>query len=697
MCSLPLCLTCFQAACAIGGAWKDFVASQPGLSELYLDGEFCGAVPESMMLPNLQSLKARPTDIARFVETHALCDAWFFTGAPLGTETLSAVELTVFDNAEYCLTSLRISAPDFVLLSAAALEFLEVLRHLVLDKDLTWADFTLELGAHCVAGSTFGRVATVLDGQFIHLKSVLLVCARSTQGRSQRWPLLVSDAKCFSKVLALHSNSPSEDGLFDGDGLVLLNCLLRADEDLKLENYSCSRLTHECPPTFLYYLIFNAGSFSSHCPFILWRRSSDALLPTPAQITPTPAVPHYIKDYFTVQMARPLNTHGRSRDVSELRRWSIPSRRIAFSSFFETSDLFGIALGLIHTNPVDSDAVEEDYGDMPALEGDLSNNSCVDSLKSKFRSSMQATLVLDSDSEDEAPTLRDHDRQEDLIHSSLMKAKRAPERDLLASDWPSQEDSLFPFAGKENFLVFDAAHPLDPGPRKGRDSDHPMAQWVSHRQRFLEELLRLEGCGDHRHQSKCTNCDVAAVAAVWCGKTRLCLSALPLKSLGLHIQLGHGHNGICPGTVAKRAAVLGDGTRDDWHASGGPETERRSWEDFCIMDSNRIHEVALDFCSCGWAEDHDAKSSVYHFYNKLARQTDNSGVFQPRTRYAEFCRMTRQWRHLQMLKRAGRGHAADGIEGTKAGECALLCSACPQPGKSLPADRLWKLVPRATN
>jgi hypothetical protein len=146
-----------------------------------------------------------------------------------------------------------------------------------------------------------------------------------------------------------------------------------------------------------------------------------------------------------------------------------------------------------------------------------------------------------------------------------------------------------------------------------------------------------------------------------------------LKSLGLRIQLGHGRNGICPGTVAKRAAKegavgLADETGNDGDAGGVPGTERRSREDFCIVDSNGIHEVALDFCTCGRAEDHDiqllrarlypatttnpataatfrvlrdfhllsleAKSSAYHFYNKLARQTDNSGVFQPRVSHA---------------------------------------------------------------
>jgi hypothetical protein len=52
--------------------------------------------------------------------------------------------------------------------------------------------------------------------------------------------------------------------------------------------------------------------------------------------------------------------------------------------FFETRDLFGIALGLIHANPVDSDTLEEDYDDMPALEDDLTENYWRDGLKSKL-------------------------------------------------------------------------------------------------------------------------------------------------------------------------------------------------------------------------------------------------------------------------------------------------------------------------
>lgn len=53
--------------------------------------------------------------------------------------------------------------------------------------------------------------------------------------------------------------------------------------------------------------------------------------------------------------------------------------------------------------------------------------------------------------------------------------------------------------------------------------------------------------------------------------------------------------------------------------------------------------------------------------------------------------MIRQWRNLKMLKRAGRAHDPAGIAATKEGECAVLCPACPQPGKNLAAD--WQDAP----
>jgi hypothetical protein len=53
--------------------------------------------------------------------------------------------------------------------------------------------------------------------------------------------------------------------------------------------------------------------------------------------------------------------------------------------------------------------------------------------------------------------------------------------------------------------------------------------------------------------------------------------------------------------------------------------------------------------------------------------------------------MTREWAHLKILKRAGRGHDPDGVNATKEGECAVRCLSCPRPGINLPEN--WRNVP----
>lgn len=53
--------------------------------------------------------------------------------------------------------------------------------------------------------------------------------------------------------------------------------------------------------------------------------------------------------------------------------------------------------------------------------------------------------------------------------------------------------------------------------------------------------------------------------------------------------------------------------------------------------------------------------------------------------------MIREWRHLKVLQRSGRGHNSMGVEGTQEGKCVVLCPACPQPGKNLPAG--WEDAP----
>lgn len=55
---------------------------------------------------------------------------------------------------------------------------------------------------------------------------------------------------------------------------------------------------------------------------------------------------------------------------------------------------------------------------------------------------------------------------------------------------------------------------------------------------------------------------------------------------------------------------------------------------------------------------------MYDFYVALEKLTNNTGI-KPSTRYSEFLRMTRQYRHLLLLKRAGRAHDPSGIFGTQ--------------------------------
>lgn len=103
-----------------------------------------------------------------------------------------------------------------------------------------------------------------------------------------------------------------------------------------------------------------------------------------------------------------------------------------------------------------------------------------------------------------------------------------------------------------------------------------------------------------------------------------------------------------------------------------------------------------------------SKVSGYEFYQLLVCLTNNLGAPVPvcghkpnnlyhadtsviQDRYSAFMRIVREWRHIRLLKRSGRGHSASGVLGTGEGECAVLCPACPHPGMNLPTE--WKETP----
>ncbi|KZP23155.1 hypothetical protein FIBSPDRAFT_952228 [Athelia psychrophila] len=265
--------------------------------------------------------------------------------------------------------------------------------------------------------------------------------------------------------------------------------------------------------------------------------------------------------------------------------------------------------------------------------------------------------------------------------------------------------------------------------RKRTPADNPTVKWLPERDDFLLQMLRLDGRGDWMHETECPHCDQRSQPVMRCkdchGGGMLCAAKsilfhlLPnltkqvqrwngshferttLKDLGLQIQLGHGAGERCVNPM------------------------RAAGDDFVIIDCNGVHAVALDYCGCTSANKEtiqllrarlypasaqapktaatfnvleffhlltfDSKASVFEFYHTLTRRTDNTGTFYTPDRYDELLRIMRQWRNLKMCKRAGRGHDPEGIAATKEGDCAVLCPACPQPGKNLPPD--WQNAP----
>ncbi|KAK6974482.1 hypothetical protein R3P38DRAFT_3335742 [Favolaschia claudopus] len=284
--------------------------------------------------------------------------------------------------------------------------------------------------------------------------------------------------------------------------------------------------------------------------------------------------------------------------------------------------------------------------------------------------------------------------------------------------------------------AYDAAEyddSAEEGPRQLRDSDDPLRQWAEdYRPIYLAEVLRLEGRGEHAAYStcecggdgpdfRCMDC-MSGGRLVCASCVRDAHAQLPfhrvqkwngrffdrvsLKSLNVRIQLGHWHGPV------RRCLV----------------PEKAPGDDFVIIDTSGIHTVGLDYCGCGqggprpvqllraqlWPSTttnprtaatfsvlrhfhllgFESKCATLEFYQCLARESDNLHHRKDNNRYHEFGRMAREWRNVRMLKRAGRGHAVSGVAGTAAGECALLCPACPQPGKNLPVG--WEDVPEET-
>ncbi|KAK7028439.1 hypothetical protein R3P38DRAFT_2704249 [Favolaschia claudopus] len=201
-------LTYFAAKCTVIRSWVDFIATQPDIDEMRFDREFLGPVPKPELLPKLCALKARPNDWVKFAEVYSLYHIWSYTGEGLAHDNLTFASLHRLSRSPSRLSTLRISCHDFLAIVGYAPRLLNRLRHLVLDEDLTWTEFTLSENPTGLEDSTWARVAASLT-DFTYLQGIFLVCGQTALGRANRRRLRRSDGSAFSKILDSNCKAPS--------------------------------------------------------------------------------------------------------------------------------------------------------------------------------------------------------------------------------------------------------------------------------------------------------------------------------------------------------------------------------------------------------------------------------------------------------------------------------------------------------
>ncbi|KAG2101317.1 uncharacterized protein F5147DRAFT_812283 [Suillus discolor] len=207
-----------------------------------------------------------------------------------------------------------------------------------------------------------------------------------------------------------------------------------------------------------------------------------------------------------------------------------------------------------------------------------------------------------------------------------------------------------------------------------------------------EPVYRCSDC--EGLQMYCQSCVVALHCAmplhhveVWTGEYFQCTS---LRDLGLRMQLGHPPGVSCCNPVPAFDAEFTVLNTNGIHSTHAIQLLRARWYPATSTDPRTAATFRL--------LDHfqmytfESKGSAFEYYQALSRLTDNTGAKRPKDRYESLLRISRQYRHLIALKRAGRAHDISGILGTESGELAVVCPACPQPGKNLPPH--WADAPK---
>ncbi|KAJ7749352.1 hypothetical protein B0H14DRAFT_2636384 [Mycena olivaceomarginata] len=253
----------------------------------------------------------------------------------------------------------------------------------------------------------------------------------------------------------------------------------------------------------------------------------------------------------------------------------------------------------------------------------------------------------------------------------------------------------------ESYSAVDHSEEDDYNDDEGNAKDDPLRQWTEdHCEIDLIEMLRLEGRSDYTEAMTCSRClrGTAHHCCITCmgGGELLCDSF----TVATHLQLPFHTIQRWTGSWFEHRAFKDMGLQiqlKHWGSDAAcPVPQPAPGDDFVIVYTLGVHPVHLDYCNCGQGRHHTvqllqawlwpvttmnprtaATFSCWNFTRVWREGNDN--LHYKKEKYHKFLRMTRQWRNIQMLKRAGRGHDPSGVLGTKEGECALLCPACPSP------------------
>ncbi|KAL0566541.1 hypothetical protein V5O48_015475 [Marasmius crinis-equi] len=261
--------------------------------------------------------------------------------------------------------------------------------------------------------------------------------------------------------------------------------------------------------------------------------------------------------------------------------------------------------------------------------------------------------------------------------------------------------------------------------KRSKRSRRPGIWWMEkYRDTYLDEMLRNDGRGDFTLANcvdclsraakdpppgiyRCKECFLGDLTCQEC-----CVRRHRQNPLHRIQRWPRTSNSFQDATLQQLGLVL----RLNHHFSPCPRPHK-SHQRFQILDINGIHNVTVEFCDCERKIEpyvqllrrriYPSSQSVIEtcatfcllehlhllslvgkagtksFYKFLEKSTNNTGFEVPKSRYRALQRMLVQWRHLKMLKRAGRGHVENGIATTQEGQLAVPCPHCPRPKVNL--------------